>query len=600
MKLKKIDIADFKGIGGPSSYALGHVTALCSENGSGKTSFLSALRYGLTGVEPEGEMVKHGAARAVVQIETASGNKYGRAKYAQKGKPAKYFFGGKTCTLADLNRHMQAENGGVAPDTARIASSGELIESLNAQKFSELLMQYLPEALDADQIISMLPEPSEKAQEIVKTLLPKEDFGSESIDAAYAKLTEMRRLLKKKLTESEAVVKSMNAVPAGMTEEKIRETITQVQKERDEAAAFKSRKEAYETALASENKRKQTIAQLEKELGGATLTAPSPKMRENITTALQTAKDAGNSAYLSMREIKKEADMLIKAIQTIRQPVCPLSEKLTCTTDKTPIISELQTRYNELRTLYAQKQEEFNKYRDLVEKTQAKLDAFDKEAEKYRVFAEKKKLKDELEKNAVQLPDPPVMGKDVAVLDTQLAQLRKNLQDAMQYAKAAELKASMEQDCKVLQDLEMLVSAFSPKGAIKETIREGYLRDFAAGCNEKAKSLFNGMTIRFSSDSGIETEVDVRGNGMFIPYSALSGGERACVTYILMDMLSRLSGFKTIILDELSVLDKETLKSLLSIIMQHKDEYDLVLIAAVNHDDTLAVINGFGIPVIGI
>ena len=135
MKIKQLDIADFKGIKGPVSYPLGHVTALCQKNGSGKTSFLSALRYGLTGAEPDGEMVRLGAARAVVQIETESGNKYGRAKYAQKGKASKYYFGGKACTLADLNQRLQTENGGVMPETAKIASSGELIASLNAQKF---------------------------------------------------------------------------------------------------------------------------------------------------------------------------------------------------------------------------------------------------------------------------------------------------------------------------------------------------------------------------------------------------------------------------------------------------------------------------------
>ena len=79
-------------------------------------------------------------------------------------------------------------------------------------------------------------------------------------------------------------------------------------------------------------------------------------------------------------------------------------------------------------------------------------------------------------------------------------------------------------------------------------------------------------------------------DGVALPYASLSGGEKAYMIYVIMDMLNQLVGTNILFLDELSVIDNECFETLLDIILSHKEDYDHILIAAVDHEDTLKAV----------
>ena len=63
-------------------------------------------------------------------------------------------------------------------------------------------------------------------------------------------------------------------------------------------------------------------------------------------------------------------------------------------------------------------------------------------------------------------------------------------------------------------------------------------------------------------------------------------------------MLASLSGMGIIILDELSVLDDVVFENLVRVLHENQDEFDMCLLASVDHTDTLKTLQKYDIPVI--
>ena len=70
--------------------------------------------------------------------------------------------------------------------------------------------------------------------------------------------------------------------------------------------------------------------------------------------------------------------------------------------------------------------------------------------------------------------------------------------------------------------------------------------------------------------------------------------------FLLVSMLSSLSGMGVIILDELSVLDDNTFENLIRILKENSDEYDMCLIALVDHVDMINTLNRYEIPILSV
>ena len=161
--------------------------------------------------------------------------------------------------------------------------------------------------------------------------------------------------------------------------------------------------------------------------------------------------------------------------------------------------------------------------------------------------------------------------------------------------KIQKLSESIKKYESALTDYEFLVLQFSPKGAVKQSITGYYLESFTDTVNEKAKGLFPGMKVKFVTDTGVSVLTDIHGDDTFLEYCQLSGGEKACVMFLLLDLLSTLSGFRTMIIDELSVLDSDAFTQLLELVLAHKDEYDHIVLSAVNTTDCEEALNAHGI-----
>ena len=143
--------------------------------------------------------------------------------------------------------------------------------------------------------------------------------------------------------------------------------------------------------------------------------------------------------------------------------------------------------------------------------------------------------------------------------------------------------------------LDSLVKALEPKGRIRQVITESYLQAFEDICNEKASKLRSEMSVKFISDRGVHILADMTGKGVYLEYNALSVGEQAYLMYVIMAMLNELTASRLLIMDELSVLDAESFDTLLKLLTSNTDDYDQVIIAVVDHSDTINSIKKYGI-----
>lgn len=216
----------------------------------------------------------------------------------------------------------------------------------------------------------------------------------------------------------------------------------------------------------------------------------------------------------------------------------------------------------------------------------------------YLRVQDKLKMKEQLLSQTITLPEKPEDIGSVEALNSELSNLQQRLLFVTNYSKKETYEEKLKGLTQKHLDYENLVLAFSPKGEVKEAITSYYMDEFSEPCNEKASKLFPGMNLKFVSENGVKVLTDPNGSGEYLEFTSLSGGEQASVMFLLVSMLASLSGMGIIILDELSVLDDVVFENLVRVLHENQDEFDMCLLASVDHVDTLKTLKKYDIPVI--
>ena len=243
MKIERLQTMDFMGLPGKKAWDFNNkITVLAAPNGAGKTSVISALRYALTGLEPEGEMIHKGKISAAAQIKTAR-RSYCRIK--RLAKQSRYVMNGKTTSLGELTRALEEEMGSAVSSVKTITSS-ELLQGLDSQQFGSLILDYLPEMMDKETVITRVRGTTPLMRKIMEDNLPDGDFSTKELDAFFAFLAEKRREVKKEILEEESIIRLYGGgVPADVNEDNLRSQLNALEKKRDEAVIYNQKVTAY-------------------------------------------------------------------------------------------------------------------------------------------------------------------------------------------------------------------------------------------------------------------------------------------------------------------------------------------------------------------
>ena len=100
MKLKKLITTGWKGNPGTVEYDISPVMLLVGPNGTGKTSFIEALRFVLTGETPEGDYINKNVETAFVELLFTDNNgaAFTVRRLVDRTKPSKFYVNGKSNT----------------------------------------------------------------------------------------------------------------------------------------------------------------------------------------------------------------------------------------------------------------------------------------------------------------------------------------------------------------------------------------------------------------------------------------------------------------------------------------------------------------------
>lgn len=609
MKIKKLQILDFQGIDGRYEYEFKDtINALCLSNGSGKTSFMNALRYAITGEKPSGEFIRRGSQTVAVGLTFHDGVGIIRQDYSDK-KSARYFISGKPVTKAALDGYLQ-DRAGVSQDTMKIATSSDVLAALKPKEFGSLLLSYIPEKLTKKRIKEMAASPEKPLlnEEIaeIDAFFPDTEFDTDEIKAFYKKMTELRKAIKKYISEAEGFLNHFGEIPESMeSEETLQKILADLQDRQKGASLYSEQMKLYEQKIKERNdilKMKEEynkeISIIETELKKMPNVDISKERKEALDKELEEKQKILDDANKVYSALSITVDNLKKAIDNLDKPVCPLSEKLKCTTDKTPLRDEWQKALDEgkagMATQYKISEKAYAEKKDII----AKIDKFNNDVLIHnRMNSLMERMESLLRKCAVKVPDMPVEPKKYEGKD--YSEEIKKVLDKIALAKNLEQIKKTRTECenqrKRLGYINNLVSLFDEKGRVMDKIAEYYMEAFENQCNSKAEKLKPGMRLKFVASNGVTVLTDIRGNGEYVEFSSLSGGEKAYVLFILLDMLNNLTGLRMLMLDELSVLDGNAFRELVKILKDNEDDYDFIVIASAEHDDNMKTLNDYGI-----
>ena len=377
-------------------------------------------------------------------------------------------------------------------------------------------------------------------------------------------------------------------------EEKIKSTTDK----RDEVIKAQEAMKNYNQILSQINMRNSQIQQIDNELAQLKGVHHTDEEINSTFGLLSNSRNIEQGIKASLNSLVQTKKTLDEAIENISKPICPLSAKIKCTVDKTPVLKELEEQRDSLVQDYKNQRDSYIELANQIKQLEAKYEQMINENNAYLRVQDKLKMKEQLLSQTITLPEKPEDIGSVEALNSELSNLQQRLLFVTNYSKKETYEEKLKGLTQKHLDYENLVLAFSPKGEVKEAITSYYMDEFSEPCNEKASKLFPGMKLKFVSENGVKVLTDPNGSGEYLEFTSLSGGEQASVMFLLVSMLASLSGMGIIILDELSVLDDVVFENLVRVLHENQDEFDMCLLASVDHVDTLKTLKKYDIPVI--
>ena len=597
MQVKKLQTLNFQGLKGKHEWNLEPLIILCDNNRTGKSSFLNAVKFGITGDEPS-DAVYGDANRMAVGLTLSDGEEERSFIRQRMDGTNTWYMDGKKVTKKVLEQGI-LDTAGTTYETLRVATSEDVLKTLQPKAFGDLILSYTDDKLDRDTITEMMPDASSDMIDEIWKRLPEGLFGITTLDSMYEKLNEDRLTTKRFIDAKEDIIKAIKTQPKPeKTKAQLEEDEKKLQEKVNEANLYAEKWKAYQKAKEINEKNIKTIEEYKKKIEENKSTLVDAKEREVMESVLKSLRETEQTARSSIMSMENTVDRTRKILERLDTTICPLSEKLTCTTDKTQIRTELETLVKNNETEIVKLKETLKQTDEKIKEQELKIRVFDKNQSDYEKKSFMEKEVERINKLMVEVPPEPKKP-EVTGADEMLKKVRKEIHVCEDYARAESLEMKMGDWKKVLERFTKLCKLFKNDGLVREEIIRKYMVAFEEICNEKAAKLLPGMNMKFVPDSGVKVYLDT-GDGIYKSYNSLSGGEKALYIFLMLDMLNALSGLGILIIDELSVLDRDSFAALIDLILEHKNEYNQIVLSMVNHDDTVQILKDRGLNIMEI
>lgn len=590
MKIQRIIIENFKSIKKIDFRFDDVVTALVAPNGTGKTAFKQAFYAGITGDFPD-NCIRTGADACSVQITLDDGTVIDRIQHRTKAN--KVMVDGKTTTNKTINELISTKTA-LSKDVLKIATSTDVLQSLQPAEFGSFITAYIPEKLDYASVRGYIPAIADDAEKLLSEALPQmpDTFGIPELTKAYDSFVDRRKLTKRELAMLDAKINSFKGTVPTRTLQIIDDELNATLRKEGAQQATKVAINLYNNAVRNRKVAEENLIKLKAKIDENKSVIPDASVLAKIRATRNELQKAMVDAKTMIGTINENILVFQNTINNLNKPVCPISEKLVCTTDKTAIKEELQG-------LIASNKEAINIQKQILQKANDDMKKLDEQENIYRAneisYREKMTLIEQFEKQKKAMPELPTKPEVTTIVDysTIIINLKKERDNAIAYQQFVKDKDERGKKEDLLTNLEFLCNILNAKGEVMNKITAHYLAIFDATCNATASELRSGMEFKFISDNGISYLIKPSSVKEFTKFSSLSSGEQLLALFILTDMLSKLTGSNMMILDDLDKLDSMSFNELLTLI-EHpaiQSAYDHIILSAVNHPDIVATLS---------
>lgn len=594
MQITKLFIENFKGIKEKTiNFSEGEITALLGPNGLGKSSFIEALRFGLTGATPQNP-IRDGADYAMVSMELDDGTTFSRTVYAGD-RASKVTVNGKVTPAKNLNSWL-VENYGYGTDILKVATSTEVLSSMNSAELGDFLLKYIPEKLTVDKVLGFITDPTESIQEAIITSFPEEDFLIDTITETHEKFMGIRKVAKKDLEYYKTKLAALPAEEPSYKYEEAQKEYEEVCKKEGAAKLSADAIKVYDNVVAKRKVALENLETMQKKFDAIVAVRPNPLMRKNLEEKVSAARQQMSEANSMIRIMQSSVKTFQSTLDRLSTNHCPLSDAIVCTTDKTKVKTEIMENIENNKKGIALQEGKVKKCEEDITSLTASINEYDASTLKYK---EKIMLGEQIEKQKKSIPELPPKKPEYIPSSFDFGKEKERLKKEMEYAKKWEEKIAVEkkveEEAKKVVTYDYLCKAFAPKGEVMTRILSSYLSYFENVINQKAEMMREGMEVKFYSENGIKYFVKIKGEKEFHLYDELSKGEKTLAAFLLLDLVSTLCGTRMMILDDLNNLDKKALSEIFSILAtpEFSDSYDHIIVASVDSSEILELVEKY-------
>ena len=495
MKFERIEIENFNG----KDYTLSSpekIITLINKNGYGKTSILRAILWGLTGEKVDAE-------DATVRITLDPSFRIERER--KSGKNICKLNGNKVTEKA-LNAAIE-EKIGIKIDNVKLASSEAVLESKKPEELLKALIGFVKEKLTVEKVITHLTSSDPKVIEKVREIFPKAPmtFGLDQMEDIYKNLVDERKLKSAQLKSKKEYGKALQAKyrkPLRPLETVEAELLEVQMAEKNASDVMKYMKE-WEKAEAQKAATDAEMKKLKDEILKSSKFKGHTAAEQKLQTDQREQAEKKKLQLTSQKAtILNNIDIFERTLKSLDQPVCPISKKLICTTDKTEIKGELERSVAENKKIIKDIDAQIKTCDDTLEAYKIWKADFDKDLETYQNYTRLVERLKTLKEHPVTVPEKP-KSVDISTVATKKRELIAEKQNCEQYAEMMKLAAEVTKESEDVEVLNYLTSALKDKGEVKEAIIKGYLTIFQNVINDRAKSFHPGYEVVLTVDGGL-------------------------------------------------------------------------------------------------
>lgn len=556
------------------------IIPMIGENGMGKTSTLKGLLWGLAGGKIDGE--------ASVAINLDPSFRIERERAA--GKTTCKLNGNKVTEKA-LNAAIE-DKIGIALDNVRLSSSESVLESTKPEELLKLLIGFVKEKLTVEKVITHLTSSDPQVISKVREAFPKAPmtFGLDELEDIYQSLVSERKVKNAKLKTNKEYGRALQAKckkparPIAMVETELldvqmaEKNASEVEKKLREWEKADAQKKAVDAEMAS-------LAEEIKKLKFKGHTVAEQKLQTD-----QRDKAEAKKLKLASQRSTIESNITIfeRTLTSLDKPVCPISNKLVCTTDKSAIKGELEKSIADNKKLIEDIDKQIVTCNETIKGYKVWREDFDRDLANWKKQTQLVERLKTLKEHPVSVPEKP-KAMDASTVSSKKALLIAEKQNCEQYAEMMKLSEEVKKEAEEVDALNYLVNALKDKGEVKEAIIKGYLTIFQNVINDRAASFAPGYEVSLTVDGGLKIALKTPYNPKAYDNAQLSSGERLLVRFLLLDMLNQLTGTGLMFIDNVESLDDEALKHLAKLISkpEFQETYDHIFIAGVNHQEVV-------------